>query len=125
MEPATSSRSRTWWRVATILLVAAVVYTLVSAYEQLRDAKMASLDFPPGTPWPTYWFWTPETLKGDTWRAEAEDLAARGPFNLVFATPRYPHTGVDFLDTERFLPLFTETKRILRPAGIGFGLDLR
>lgn len=130
MDQESGSRSRTRGRVARLLVVIVVAvggaYYLLWQFEQISRQIEASYPRPLGeTPWPAYWFWTPATVKGEAWKEQAEDLAKRGPFNLVFATPRYPHTGVDFLDTERFLPLFTETKRILRPANIGLGLDLR
>jgi hypothetical protein len=81
---------------------------------------------PPGPhPRPAYWFWTPESLRNDAYLEQARDLARRGPFTLVFATPRYPHTGVDFLDVDRFAPRFRRVARVLGERGIGLGLDLR
>ena len=46
----------------------------------------------------TYWFWRPEILENRIYLDQARDLVERGPFDIVFATPRYPHLGVDFVD---------------------------
>ena len=72
-----------------------------------------------------YWFWRPEILENRTYLDHARDLVERGPFDIVFATPRYPHLGMDFVDVERFKPLFQEVVGVLKKGGVGLGLDLR
>lgn len=77
---------------------------------------------------PAYWFWTPDRLRDEQWLADAADLAAHGPYRIVFATPRYPMPtagGIDFLDTERFAPLFARAAKVLARGGVTLGVDLR
>jgi len=108
-----------WTRLFVFLFLACVAGSLSYAI------------WPPGSGPPrdhprlAYWFWTPEILDNEKYLAQARDLARRGAYTLAFASPRYPHTGVDFMDVDRFAPLFKKTAAALAEHGMGLGLDLR
>ncbi|MBN2491934.1 MAG: hypothetical protein JXQ29_13890, partial [Planctomycetes bacterium] len=114
-----------WPRLFAGLFVACLVAAAVWALRPAPQEAPPSQPAPGRWPRPAYWFWTPDLLRDDAYLEQARDLARRSPFTLVFATPRYPHTGVDFLDVERFAPRFREVVRVLGERGIGLGLDLR
>jgi hypothetical protein len=115
-----------WPRLFVFLFLACVAGSLTYAIWPPADTGSR----PPGSgprahPRLAYWFWTPEILEDEKYLAQARDLARRGAYTLAFASPRYPQTGVDFMDTDRFAPLFKKTADALAEHGMGLGLDLR
>jgi hypothetical protein len=68
-----------------------------------------------------YWFFNKDMLNEISWKNKIDSLAISSKYTLIFLTAR---NGVDFFETEKMKPIFTNLVAYAHKKGIQIGLQL-